>query len=174
MTELTLHPQPLTPEHFAPFGHVIALHGHAEPLPHWPINDGHAMRYELLRDLQLQADGGVPMMAIFRAPPRQFPLAITALERHALGSQTFVPLGNKRFLVVVAAPGSAPQADALHAFITDGQQGIVLAPGTWHHALLAVDGGDFVVIERAAAQVDCEVVQLAQPVQVQVQLQGQG
>ena len=168
MTSPILYPQPLTPEHFAPFGHVISLYGYTEPLPHWPINDGHAMRYELLPDLQLQAEGGVPMMAIFRAPARQFPLPITALERHALGSQTFMPLGSKRFLVVVAAAGPAPQADALHAFITDGQQGIVLAPGTWHHALLAVDSGDFVVIERAAVQVDCEVAQLTQPVQVQL------
>ncbi|WP_338138203.1 ureidoglycolate lyase [Comamonas aquatica] len=33
----------------------------------------------------------------------------------------------------------------------------MLAPGTWHHALLAVEGGDFVVIERRAAQVDCDI-----------------
>lgn len=33
----------------------------------------------------------------------------------------------------------------------------MLAPGTWHHALLAVEGGDFAVLERRAGQVDCEV-----------------
>ena len=37
------------------------------------------------------------------------------------------------------------------------RQGVVLAPGTWHHALLAVEGGDFAVVERRAAQVDCDV-----------------
>ena len=169
MPDLTLHPLPLTPERFAPFGQVIALDGQAEGLPHWPINDGHAMRYELQRDLQLQAEGGVPMLAIFRAPARQFPLAVTVLERHALGSQSFIPLGHKRFLLVVAAAGPAPAPEALHAFVTDGQQGVVLAPGTWHHALLAVDGGDFVVLERAAAQVDCEVVTITAPVHVHLE-----
>jgi len=63
-------------------------------------------------------------------------------------------------------PGPAPQAGELQAFVTDGRQGVVLAPGTWHHALLAVEGGDFVVVERRAAVVDCEVCRLNPGVQL--------
>ena len=156
-SDLVLAAQPLTPAAFAPFGQVVAVDGQAATLPQRSINSGNARRYDLLADLQLTADGGVPTLALFRAQARQFPLQVVEMERHALGSQTFVPLGTQRFVVVVARPGPAPQAADLHAFITDGRQGVVLAPGTWHHALLAVEGGDFAVVERRAAQVDCDV-----------------
>lgn len=43
---------------------------------------------------------------------------------------------------------------------------MTLAPGTWHHALLAVDAGDFVVVERVGAAVDCDTVALAVPADV--------
>ncbi|MFM9922395.1 ureidoglycolate lyase [Variovorax sp. H27-G14] len=152
--------QPLTPEAFAPFGTVIAVpagEGRA-------INGGNAQRFDLLGDLQLGADGGRPALALFRAQARRFPHTFTEMERHALGSQTFVPLGERRFVIVVARAGQAPvSAGELSAFVTDGHQGVVLAPGTWHHALLAVDAGDFVVIERAAQAVDCDVCQLQAP-----------
>lgn len=77
-----------------------------------------------------------------------------------------MPLGCKRFVLVVAAAGASPEAAALAAFITNGEQGAVLAPGTWHHALLALDAGDYVVLERAAAADDCDVCTLATPVKV--------
>ena len=47
-----------------------------------------------------------------------------------------------------------------------GHQGITLRAGTWHHALLALDGADFVVLERLAAQVDCEIAMLPQAVSI--------
>lgn len=147
--------RPLTPEAFAPFGQVVAIDGQPDTLPWRAINGGNARRYDLLADLQLTAGGGVPMLALFRAQARPFPLPVTELERHALGSQTFIPLGTQRFVVVVARARAAPQAKEVQAFITNGRQGVTLAPGTWHHALLAVDGGDFAVVERSAPQVDC-------------------
>ena len=157
-----LVPQALTPAAFAPFGTVLAVEGQPDALPQRSINSGNAQRYDLLADLQLTAAGGVPTVALFRAQARQFPLPITEMERHALGSQTFVPLGTQRCVVVVARGGEAPQAQDLQAFVTNGCQGVVLAPGTWHHALLAVEGGDFVVVERRATEVDCEVCSLVE------------
>lgn len=47
------------------------------------------------------------MLALFRAQARTFPLNIGEMERHTLGSQTFIPLGTQRFVLVVAA-ASAP------------------------------------------------------------------
>ena len=155
-----LHAQPLTPAAFAPFGIVLAVEGQPDTLPQRSINGGTTQRFDLLADLQLTTAGGVPTVALFRAQARQFPLPITEMERHAQGCQMFVPLGTQRFVVVVARPGPAPQAQDLHAFVTNGRQGVVLAPGTWHHALLAVEGGDFVVVERRAGEVDCEVCSL--------------
>jgi ureidoglycolate lyase len=151
--------QPLTSHAFAPYGTVIeAPTGEGRP-----INGGNAQRFDLLGDLRLDAEGGRPMLALFRAQARRFPHEVSEMERHALGSQTFVPLGDRRFVIVVARAGEAPtSAQQLAAFVTDGRQGVVLAPGTWHHALLAVDAGDFVVIERAGGGVDCDVCFLRQ------------
>ena len=159
-----LVPQPLTPQAFAPYGTVLAAPAGAGR----PINGGNAERFDLVDDLQLGAQGGRPMLALFRAQARRFPHEVTEMERHALGSQTFVPLGERRFVIVVAPAGEAPTtAGMLEAFVTDGRQGVVLAPGTWHHALLAVDAGDFVVIERAAAGVDCDVCRLQEPARIE-------
>ncbi|KQP14086.1 ureidoglycolate lyase [Pseudorhodoferax sp. Leaf267] len=160
---LTLQPQPLSAAAFAPYGTVIEAPTGG---PSRPINGGTSQRFDLVGDLALTAQGGRPLLALFRAQARRFPHAVTELERHALGSQSFVPLGRRRFVIVVAASGDAPQPQALAAFVSNGEQGVVLAPGTWHHALLAVDAGDFVVVERAADCVDCDVCDLPAAVSV--------
>lgn len=159
----TLTAQPLTAAAFAPFGTVIEVPDGGAGRT---INGGTSQRFDLLADLALSAEGGRPMLALFRAQARRFPHAVDELERHALGSQTFVPLGERRFVVVVAPAAPQPDLAALAAFITNGLQGVVLAPGTWHHALLAVDAGDFVVVERAAQAVDCDVVRWERAVDV--------
>ncbi len=102
-------------------------------------------------------------MALFRAQARQFPVALKEVERHQLGSQSFIPLGRARFVIVVAAAGLPPQASDLRAFVSDGLQGVTLAPGTWHHALLAVDAGDFLVVERASSATDCDTWLMTAP-----------
>jgi ureidoglycolate lyase len=153
---------PLTPEAFAPFGVVIQHPGGTGRT----INAGSAQRFELSPDLQLQTADGRAALALFRAQARIFPQHLTTLERHALASQSFIPLGQRRFVIVVAPAGAAPRVADVRAFITDGAQGITLSPGVWHHALLAVDAGDFVVIERAARAVDCEEITLPQPVRL--------
>lgn len=157
--------QPLTPAAFAPFGTVLAV---PEDGTGRPINGGTSQRFDLVDDMALAAGGGRPALAIFRAQARVFPHVVGEMERHALGSQTFVPLGTRRFVLVVARAGAAPAAEDLAAFVTDGSQGVLLAPGTWHHALLAIDAGDFAVVERVAAEVDCDLYDLAAPAQVQL------
>jgi ureidoglycolate lyase len=153
-----LRPEPLGAAAFAAFGTVIAWD---ERAPARPINGGTSLRLDLLPSLALSGAGVAPCLALFRARAREFPLPLTEVERHRHGAQLFIPLGALRFVVVVARAQSTPEAASLHAFISNGAQGVVLAPGTWHHALLAVDSGDFVVIERSAAEVDCDTVQLA-------------
>jgi ureidoglycolate lyase len=160
---LQLLPQPLTPAAFAPFGRV--LQAPADGLGGHPINDGTATRFELVPDADLVQAGGRAVISLSRAQVRPWPMQLHGLERYRLGSQSFVPLGCAlRFVLVVAPAGPAPQPQDLHAFITDGAQGVWLAPGTWHHGLLAVDAGDYLVIERRAAlgdgAVDCDVCTL--------------
>lgn len=158
----TLIAQPLTAAAFAPFGSVVAWPGG----PGRAINQGSSRRADLEHALQLDAQGGRPLLAIYRAEARAFPFAADTLERHRHGTQTFIPLGGARFVILVAAAGATPPADNLRAFLTDGRQGVSLAPGTWHHGLLAVDAADFAVIERAAPVEDCDLAPLAPPVWV--------
>ncbi|WP_298438104.1 ureidoglycolate lyase [Ottowia sp.] len=157
--------RPLDARTFAPFGTVIEVPVAAAGRP---INAGSSERFDLVDDLALDAAGGRGAIAVFRAQARRFPFTLIELERHALGSQSFLPLGVARFVLVVAPAGKPPAPDALTAFVTHGRQGVVLAPGTWHHALLAVEAGDFAVIERAAAQVDCECHHLKEAVDLRL------
>lgn len=154
--------EPLSAVAFRPFGDVIEAAAHTH---HYTINAGYAERFHDLARIDTGGDGGNALVSIFRAKPRSFPLELSLVERHALGSQAFVPLAPLRFLVVVAAPGPAPQPHQLRCFLAAPGQGINLARGVWHHPLLALDaGGDFLVIDRGAPRAtddDCEELPLA-------------
>lgn len=164
----SLRPQPLTAAGFAPYGRVLQAPAGAtaDTLPGAEtVNAGTAQRLELVPDARLGAGADRPVIALMRAQARRLPMALAGLERHRFGSQSFVPLaGLRRFVVVVARPGPAPGASDLAAFVTDGTQGVWLAPGTWHHGLLALDAGDFLVIERRGELPDCDELALTAPV----------
>jgi ureidoglycolate lyase len=69
--------------------------------------------------------------------------------------------------VVLVARGHAhPDPGSLAAFAITPSQGITLHAGTWHHPLIALEPGLFLVVERRGAEVDCEVVQLERPVRL--------
>jgi ureidoglycolate lyase len=160
-SESLLLAQPLTASAFEAFGSVIeppaAAHGGQA------INAGTTARFELVPQLDLVRDGGRAVLALYRSQPRSFPLRLLELERHALGAQAFVPLHGQRFVLVVAPAGDALEPDAVQAFVTDGTQGVLLHAGTWHHPLLALDGGDYLVLERRGTAVDCDVLPLPAP-----------
>jgi ureidoglycolate lyase len=149
---------PLTREAFAPYGQVIDGAG-VEPVA---INDGTAAKFAGLATVELARSGagapGEAVLSIYRAEPRRPPLALRALERHPLGSQAFVPLRPTRYLVVVAGSGDRPAAEAVRAFLATGQQGVNLRAGVWHHALLALEPCDFLVVERREGGENLEVV----------------
>jgi len=152
---LRLRPVPLTRGLFAPFGEVIETGGN----PHYSINDGFAERYSDLATVDVGERDGQLRVNIFQALPRALPMAIRMVERHPLSSQAFVGMSGQPFLVVVAAPGKAPLASDLHAFVTDGRQGVNYARGTWHHPLIAVGApGEFLVIDRGGPGENCDEV----------------
>lgn len=145
---------------FAPYGEVLQLaHGASRG-----INAGTSLRRELPCSLDFARGGGRPVLATFQAQAQPLAGPWTLLERHVHGSQTFVPLQADRWVVLVARGGDHPDPATLAAFAASPQQGITLAPGTWHHPLIALDAGLFLVIERGADAVDCEIVQLPVPV----------
>jgi ureidoglycolate lyase len=76
------------------------------------------------------------------------PFEITMMERHPLGSQAFIPLNDKPYLVVVAPAGELDESK-IRAFVTSGWQGVNYAKGVWHHPLLALgEVSDFIVVDR--------------------------
>jgi ureidoglycolate lyase len=143
---------PLSRSAFEPFGDVIETVGD----PPSPINQGWAERYHDLAQIDVTAAGGRPLVDLVRTRPRTLPMSIKMVERHALGSQAFVPLARARFIVVVAPAGATPRPSDLRAFITNGQQGVNYRPGVWHHPLLALQVSDFLVLHRGGPTEDCE------------------
>ena len=136
MTQPTLLlPQPLTREAFAPFGDVIDTAGSRS----FPINAGMVERFHDLARIDVSAQGGAPLLSVFRGQPYALPLPVRFVERHPLGSQAFVPLGEAAFAVIVAPPGDTVEPDDLRAFIGNGRQGVNYRPGTWHHVLLVLE-----------------------------------
>ena len=162
----TLTARPIDRESFAPYGWLIEAPAGQAATAGRPINGGSSLRIDGLSELALNAAGGVPCLSLFVAAPRDPAGPWHEMERHVLGTQTFVPMNGARCVVLVAGGDSAPDPSTLAAFLVSGRQGITLRPGTWHHGLMALDGGDFVVIERQAAPVDCEIAQLAEPVRI--------
>lgn len=150
---LELFPAPLTRAAFAPYGDVIGTAG-AVPLA---INEDSAERFDDLARIEVDAEGGRPLVSIFRGTPRPAPIGIRMLERHPLGSQAFIPLYDAPWLIVVAAPGDDVELGALRAFRASGTQGVNYRPGVWHHPLLVLrPGHEFLVIDRGGPGENCD------------------
>lgn len=143
-TMKTLAIEPLTRAVFAPFGDVIELEGAKQV----PINLGTTIRYHDLAKIDVADEGGRPLVNLFRGQPRQLPFEVTMLERHPLGSQAFVPMNDRPYLVVVA-PAGVLDPQGIRAFVTSGWQGVNYAKGVWHHPLIALgEVSDFIVVDR--------------------------
>lgn len=157
-TELRI--QPISAENFSAYGWVTDVADAGGRL----INDGTSLRFDNIGELSLNAAGGEPCLALFKAKARAIQGPWHTLERHNLGTQTFVPLASARSVMLVALGARTPDRATLAAFRVPGNKAVTLRAGTWHHGLLAVDDGDFVVIERRAAETDCDLAQLDPPV----------
>lgn len=136
--------QPLTVEAFAPFGQVLTLEG----AHHFPINKGMTERYHDLATVEIAGDNGRPLISIFRGQPYALPLLLSLVERHPLGSQAFMPLHQRPFLVTVC-PDEGGRPGTPRAFLTQPGVGINIARNVWHGVLTALDEqGDFLVVDR--------------------------
>ena len=144
---------PLTIEAFEPFGQVIEP-DNAEEIR--LINGGTTTRFHDLAKIDVAAEGGRTLVNIFRGKPFSLPVEIAMMERHPLGSQAFVPLHDRPFLIVVAPDdGGKPGRPA--AFVARGGQGVNYGRNTWHHPLVSLDVmSDFLVIDRGGEGVNLE------------------
>jgi ureidoglycolate lyase len=156
----TLAIEPLTREAFAPFGDVIELEG-AKQIP---INLGTTIRYHDLAKVDVTDEGGRTLVNLFRGQARVLPFEVKMMERHPLGSQAFIPLNDKPYLVVVAPVGELDESK-IRAFVTSGWQGVNYAKGVWHHPLLALgEVSDFIVVDRGGEGLNLHELDLRESV----------
>lgn len=143
----------LTAEAFAPFGQVIEA---SDAVRHFPINGGTTERYHDLAKIDLDP-GSHPVISIFRGQPRQLPHEIAMMERHPRGSQAFIPLNGRPYLVAVATPAEAVAIADIRVFLASGAQGVNYAAGVWHHPLMALEAtSDFLVVDRGGPGPNCD------------------
>lgn len=151
--------EPLTRAAFAPFGDVIDADG-AES---FSINQGRTERFHALSAVALSCASDRVVLSIFRGQPLA-PLEIALMERHPLGSQSFMPINSADFLAVVAPPGDFDEA-AVRVFLVKGHQGVTYHAGTWHAPLLPLTAdADYLVVDRQGLGQNCDEVDLQQSI----------
>ncbi len=121
--------EPLTADAFAPFGGLLTPPSHAGERHYF---DDH------LANLRPNAR---PSLSVVLAKPVALPLTVGMMERHALSSQSFIPMGASRWLVLVAPDGAngGPDMTRLRAFLPAPGTGITLQVGCWHYPLTVLD-----------------------------------
>ncbi len=105
--------QPLTQESFSAFGDVIEKENH----DFFAINQGLTQRYHALSVAQISGDNTAVGMSIFHnLCATGIPFKIDMLERHPHGSQSFIPLQQQKFIIIVALPLNHLQPDEQQIF----------------------------------------------------------
>ncbi len=134
METITLTPQAITEENFAPYGKVIMLRHGLELSAIAHTDDKSNMAVKVIQANKINMGDPVPF-----------------LERHPLSTQTFIPMNEGRFVIVVAkiTSDNSVDLDTLRSFITNGSQGIQYDSHTWHMPFSALDTEkQFAVIDR--------------------------
>jgi len=139
-----IEPIKITKENFAIFGDLISREN-VNPID---INAGYAKRYNDLANINTSIEAGSPIVSIFSALKRTFPMKIDMMEKHPLGSQAFIPMKETTFLTFVAPVGNSPDINKIRSFIIPPKTGINYKPGIWHFPLISTEDTDFLVIDR--------------------------
>ena len=150
---ITLQPEPLTKERFAPYGDVIESLVDRKAA----MNAERFERFDDLCSIDMKEDGRVAVSIARCRVATSLPYRFDMVERHPLGSQAFVPLTPCKMIVVVAPPEESVAASDLRAFVTNGRQGVNYRRGTWHMPLIAFDAGqEVLIIDRAGDVPNCD------------------
>jgi ureidoglycolate hydrolase len=114
--------EPMTPETFEPFGHLIDAPRSDAPDLQGDLTSGWGVPFE--------ADGSVEVLALHTPYGGS---RFTKLERHFHVTQAFVAVGGSVSGVAVA-PGArdGPDLERIRAFFIEPPQGYVLGRGVWH------------------------------------------
>lgn len=140
----TIKIMPLDENLFASYGDVIDFNRE----PDFAINNGMCDRFHDLASTSVLGEGGELGISLGRGKPYTLPLKLEMMERHPLGSQAFIPVDKKSFLLIVAADNDG-KPDAPIAFMASAGQGVNYHRNTWHAVLTPLDvQGDFIIVDR--------------------------
>ena len=157
MATLFVKAMPLTKESFEPYGDVIETEG----AKHFSINQGTVERYHDLATVEIGTnDDSRVLVSIAQCNQKStIPHRITCLERHILGSQAFIPMGDMQMVIAVAEPSDNLDITNIRAFVSNGKQGINYKPGCWHMPAIFLDPEQqMLIIDRGNSEMDCEEV----------------
>jgi ureidoglycolate lyase len=153
--------EPLTAAAFASYGDVLA----ADSVNPKIINQGKCERHHNLARLDMT--NGRAGISIFNAEPRDLPYKLDLVERHPDGAQTFIPMSEHPFLIIVASDDNGTPTD-IRAFISSGTQAINFHRNTWHGVLTPLHApGLFAVVDRIGSGPNLEEHWLEQPVTIE-------
>ncbi len=136
--------KPLSRQAFEPYGEVIDAAGAVG----FPINGGKCTRFHDLANIEALGPNAKVLINVFRGQAYNFPLTLSLVERHPFGSQAFMPLEGRPFLVAVCrdtqdGPGTPD------VFVTGPGQGVNYARNIWHAVLTPIGSQqDFLVVDR--------------------------
>ena len=134
----------LTSKGFAPFGDVIDFNREAD----FAINNGKCDRYHGLAITDIIGEGANTGVSLGYGRPYEIPLKLEMVERHPLGSQAFIPLEEKPFLVIVAEDEDGTPKRPV-AFLSEGGQGVNYHRNVWHGVLTPLDTpSKFLIVDR--------------------------
>ncbi|MEP3198303.1 MAG: ureidoglycolate lyase [Lentilitoribacter sp.] len=134
----------LTSEGFAPFGEVIDFYREAD----FAINDGKCDRFHGLAITDVIGEGANTGISLGYGRPYDVPLTLKMVERHPLGSQAFIPLEEKPFLVIVAEDDNGLPKQPV-AFLSVNGQGVNYHRNIWHGVLTPLDTpSKFLIVDR--------------------------
>ena len=131
---------------FSKFGDIIQKKNALELRS---INQGTTTRHHNISKLSLESKNGNSAISIFSGIPRSFPIEIKIMEKHPIASQSFLPIQDYDWLIVVCEEkNELPDLNTLRCFHVDGDTGITYNQNVWHHPLLVKKKQDFWVIDR--------------------------
>jgi ureidoglycolate lyase len=135
---------------FSKFGDIIQKKNALELRS---INQGTTTRYHNISKLSLESKNGNSSISIFSGSPRDVPIEIKIMEKHPIASQSFLPIQDYDWLIVVCEEkNELPDLSTLRCFQVDGDTGITYNKNIWHHPLLVKKKQDFWVIDRINEQ----------------------
>ncbi len=106
------------------------------------------------------------LISMVRGTPYEMPLKLTMVERHPFGSQAFIPLSPRPFLVVVCHDTKDGPGEP-HAFLAGPGQGINYRRNLWHGVLTPIgEEQDFIIVDRGGEGSNLEEFYFSRPYEI--------